>query len=507
MESTEIKRLEAIEQRIKEIAKEYGLTTTPIDFEIVSAQRMLEGMAYMFPTNFSHWSFGRDYERARTIYDHTGADIPYEVVWNFDVPRAFIMESNPFALKVFVIAHVYGHVDFFLNSRYSDRGRTFSDIAEEARYAAQRFHEYELMYGREAVEKTIDAAMSIRRQAHPDVFFEEELDNEVARERLMNLERAKLRSAGNFGSEFAKPNTPAEIVAIEGRLRRFSNYVPPEPIYDLLGYIGRYSTKIDSWQRDIISVIRNQARALAPNMRTKLLNEGWATFWHARIMRRLFEEKLLTPEEHGVFNDFHSSVARESRMGFNWYSIGPALFEYIEECWDQGRFGRDYEECTDPIKKAYWNTGDKKGREKIFAVRSFYGDRMAVEEFFTSEFISRTKLYIYEEIKDPLTGDIHYVIAENDPEVIRKILKMKFAAAMRIQPIVIKNANHGNRGELYLFHDYGSTGVELDERYRDGALEHIFYLWGRKVNLETVISGKQAVCQYDNKQKKVVVSK
>ncbi|MBI5742257.1 MAG: SpoVR family protein [Candidatus Niyogibacteria bacterium] len=507
MENNEIKRLETIERRIKAIAEENGLSVVEIDFEIVSAQKMLEGMAYMFPTNFSHWSFGRDYEKARTIYDHTGAGIPYEVVWNFDVPRAFIVESNPFALKALVIAHVYGHVDFFLNSRYSGHGRVFSDIAEEARHAAQRFREYELLYGKEAVEKTIDAAMSIRWQAHPDTLFEEELDNEAARERLMNLERAKLRSARDLSSEFSSPPTAKEIAAIEGRLRQLSERVPPEPIYDLLGYIGRYSTRLNSWQRDIISVVRNQARALAPNARTKLLNEGWATFWHARIMRRLFEEKLLTPEEHGIFNDFHSGVTRESRLNFNWYSVGPALIEYIEERWDRGCFGRAYEDCRDPIKKAHWDTGANKGREKILAVRSFYSDRMAVEEFFTDEFIDRIKLYIYEAVTDPHTGDIHYVIAEKDPEVIRGILKSRFAAVMGTQPIVIKNADHNNRGELYLFHDYGATGAELDERYRDGALENLQYLWARKVHLETVISGKQAVCSYDSKQKKVTVSK
>ena len=132
MNKSELDRLISLEKRIKEICQTFGLLTTDIDFEIVPAQKMLEGLAYMFPTNYSHWSFGRDYERFRTIYEHTGQGIPYEQVWNFDHPRALIVESNPFVLKVLVIAHVYGHVDYFLGNCFLQRGRYFTDIAEEA---------------------------------------------------------------------------------------------------------------------------------------------------------------------------------------------------------------------------------------------------------------------------------------------------------------------------------------------------------------------------------------
>ena len=93
---------------------------------------------------------------------------------------------------------------------------------------------------------------------------------------------------------------------------------------------------------DMLSVIRNQARALAPNGRTKLLNEGWATYVHVHIMRQIFQEGLLTPEEHGVFNKFHSAVLREDKKSLNWYRVGYGLYEYVEEQWDKGRFGREF---------------------------------------------------------------------------------------------------------------------------------------------------------------------
>lgn len=142
MNNEELTRPRDIETRIKEIARDMKLITTDTMFEVVPAQRVLEGMSYHFPTNFSHWSFGRDYERNRTIYEHTGHGIPYEQVWNFDIPKAFLVETSPFALQVLTIAHVYGHVDFFFANKNSQRGRSFADIADEARNAAGRFQDY-----------------------------------------------------------------------------------------------------------------------------------------------------------------------------------------------------------------------------------------------------------------------------------------------------------------------------------------------------------------------------
>src|SRR3989344_6453104 len=173
MTKKELERLIEIEGRVKEIAEEYGLITTEIDFELTTAQRVLEGMSYMFPVNYSHWSFGRDFEKNRTIYEHTGSGIPYEQVWNFERPKAFLVETNPFALNALILAHVYGHVDFFRGSRYLQQGRSYSNVAEEARNAATIFRLYEERHGKD-VEKIIDAGMSIQWHQNSDPFYEEQ---------------------------------------------------------------------------------------------------------------------------------------------------------------------------------------------------------------------------------------------------------------------------------------------------------------------------------------------
>ena len=314
MNAQELKRLEQCEKRILEIAHEEGLLTTDILFELVSSQRMIEAMAYHFPTNFSHWSFGRDFERQRTIYDHTGAGIPYEVVWNFENPRAFLVETNPFALNVLVICHVVGHVDFFLGNSFLKKGRDIADIAYEARSARERFEGYERKYGTERYERVVEAAMSLQQLQDPDPFVED-VDEEEIRERLIQEARARFEPTKGLAAHVQKSLSEEEIKALEEELHEIQLRTPPIPTYDVLGYIIRHSPKpLRGWEEDIVSVIRKQAQFLAMNGRTKLLNEGWATYWHVRIMRQLFEEGLLTDKEHGVFNKYNSGLLRENKQ-------------------------------------------------------------------------------------------------------------------------------------------------------------------------------------------------
>jgi len=491
MTEKELKRMESLEARIKEIAEEEGLHTTDIMFEVVPARRMIEAMAYHFPTNFSHWTFGRDYDRTRTIYDHTGTGIPYEVVWNFETPRAFLVASNPFTLNVLTIAHVYGHVDHFLRNRYFQHGRSFADIAEEARYTAKRFREYENKYGSESVEKIIDAALTIQWQQHPDPFHEE-VDTEQARAYLMQKEKEKIRALQSAG--ISAKETHEKIAAAEERLRALRDKLPPEPVFDLLKFAIDHAPKLRNWERDVLRRIRNQARALAPHRRVKMLAEGWATYWHEIIMRRLFDEGLLTPEEHGVYLDFHAKVTRENKRDLNVYCVGPMIFKYVKHRWDKGRLGKSYDECTDPRKKERWDIGAGKGTEKIFEVSEYYTDRMSIEEFFTDEFIHGMKLYIYEAMRDQATGDIVYRVIERRAKVIRRMLLNGYAL-YNMPVISVRDGNFADQGEWYLRHHY--QGSELEVRNRDGALGGLHYIWRRKVHLETVIDDKPKLVSFD----------
>lgn len=495
MTHDELKRLMKIEKRVHEIATESGLLTTDIDFEICPARRILEAMSYHFPTNYSHWTFGRDFEKNRTFYEHTGTGIPYEQVWNFERPRALLVETNPFALNAMVIAHVFGHVDFFLGSSYLKRGRSFSDVAEEARYAAKRFKEYEARYGREAVEKTIDAALSVCWHQPADPFLDEP-DDEEARQKLITRGKSELRRLEK-DTRISVEEMKKEKERIETQLKLLEEKTPPEPVYDILKYILEHGDALKPFQRDILTVIRNQARALAPNMRTKMLNEGWATYWHLRIMQQLTKEGLISKSEHGVWTTFHAKVTKRNKFQINVYHLGPAILEYAEHIWDTGRFGREYEWCEDPHQREEWNTHLGKGKEKIFSIRERYSDRMSVEEFATDEFIRENELYVYREVDDQRTGGTLLKIVEKNPALIRLYLKRYFSY-YGIPPIAVIDGNLRDRGTLLLRHD--DHGLELDERYIEETLRNIFFLRKRAVYLDSKKEAKIIRYWFDGKK-------
>lgn len=497
MTKKELERLAEIEKRTEQYFKEWGLLTTEVLFEVTTSRRVIEGMSYMFPTNFSHWTFGRDYESYRTIYEHTGGGIPYEQIWNFRKPKAVLVETNPFALNATIIPHCFGHVDYFLGNKYLQHGRSYSDTAQEAKEAAKRFAKYEERCGDE-VERIIDAGMSIMWHQDPDPLFEEP-EEEMIRERLIELERAKLELHNDVISRFKNPDTKVQIEEIEKNLQKLMIKTPPQPTFDLLNYIIRKSPRpLKPWMVDVLTVLRNQARCLAPNMRTKMLNEGWSVKWHLMTMRRLREEGLITPEEFDIFNFYHSKVLRQDRKRFNWYHIGLAIFESIEERWNKGQFGREYEEERNLQKRVGWDTKTDLGLQKIKEVRSYYTDRMAVEEFFTDEFIREQELYIWTTIRDG-DGDYIDIIAEDDPKIIRQLLKSQFTSYGSTL-ISVENGNYNDRQQLYLKHI--NTGFELDPPYRDLTLKNIHYLWGKRVYISCKEEKEEKIYGFDYENRK-----
>ena len=140
----ELERLVQLDGKIREIARNFGLDFFPQEFDIIPARKMLEILAYRFPVNFSHWSFGRDYEREKTQYEY-GMGIPYEVVLNSNPSRAYLINTNPLPVQVMVMAHVYAHNDFMKNNSHFKPTR--KDILPSASEAALRFQKYEKRFG------------------------------------------------------------------------------------------------------------------------------------------------------------------------------------------------------------------------------------------------------------------------------------------------------------------------------------------------------------------------
>jgi stage V sporulation protein R len=221
-------------------------------------------------------------------------------------------------------------------------------------------------------------------------------------------------------------------------------------------------------------MIREEAYYFAPQAQTKTMNEGWATYWHSTIMTT----RVLSPAEFIDYADHHSSTVATHPMRLNPYKLGLELFRDIEDRWNRGRFGKDYEECENLAQRESWDRGLGQGRDKLFLVRRVYNDVQFIDEFLTREFCERTGLFTY--AYNDKRG--MWEITSRDFAAIKE--KLLFSLTNAGQPrIVVDNANHENRGELLLIHKH--EGMDLDPGYGRDTLRNTQRIWTRPVHLLT----------------------
>jgi len=480
MDKKALKRLIKIEDRIQQIFHEdLELTCYPIEFDIVPPQKMLEIMAYNIPTNISNWKKGRDYEIQRTRYEYAAAGLPYEVVINANPARAYLMNNNKFSVQCLVMAHVYGHAAFFTHNKYFQKSRR--DIVASMKAAAERFNMYEKRFGIDEVEKTVDAGHALQFHSNP---FTSNETQEEKRKRVFEQEKKKAHAHGGdygdlTGTTATEINEDLELFN-QKLWRKLRLMTPVEPTDDLLGYIIDNSTVLEDWQRDILEVLRMEGQYYWPIIKTKFMNEGFAVVVHEKIMNQLFDEGLLTSEEHADFNYSNSLVKSENPFSLNPYLMGSMMWRNIEDRWDKGCYGSDWSECKVAQVKESWDTKDMEGWKKCKEIMETHSDWFFMQEFLTPELIRDMKVYVFAAEDKAQTVD--YVITKDTANEIR--LKILDAFAQNTTPSIdVVNGNYGEKGWLELRHNW--LGINLEESYAKETMGHMAYLWGRPVVINT----------------------
>ena len=329
MEDREITNLEKAVEQIWEIALRFGLDPYPTNFEIVPATVMYEVGSYALPGRYSHWTFGKAYQRMKTMYDFALSRI-YEVVINTNPAYGFLLETNSPVQNQMVIAHVLGHVDFFKNNIYFSK--TNRRMVESVSTHALRFMDYEFRHGRRTVEEFLDAVLAIEEHIDPNFFMRHEVSAEEEKR------RAEHRPVeGRYDDLWSLDKNVNPVAPVETDAKRAGL-----PQKDLLFYLMENSPVLQPWQRDVIAMVHEEVEYFIPQMQTKIMNEGWASFWHARIMRELD----LSDNAHIEFADLHSAVVSPQKGKLNPYYLGYKMFENIERTWDnpsaedREKFGR-----------------------------------------------------------------------------------------------------------------------------------------------------------------------
>ncbi|ACT03352.1 SpoVR family protein [Paenibacillus sp. JDR-2] len=470
MPSTDMKALEYAIAEITEIATGFGLDFYPMRYEICPSDIIYTFGAYGMPTRFSHWSFGKTFNKMKMQYDF-GLSKIYELVINSNPCYAFLLDSNSLVQNKLIVAHVLAHCDFFKNNaRFSKTNR---NMVESMTATAERIREYEMTHGALAVEQFIDAVLAIQEHVDPSIVKPYRMSKDAY------ISSMQKRSPAAKPAPLSSPYDDLWSLEKEDSQEKTEPSVsfPPQPEKDILWFIEEYSAVLEPWQRDILTMLRDEMLYFWAQIETKIMNEGWASFFHQRIMRELD----LTSEETVEYAALNSSVVQPSRHSLNPYYLGLKIFEDIERRWDN----------PTPEERERFGRVPGRGREKMFEVRENDADISFIRNYLTKDLVKDLDLYVFEK-KGP-----EWKITDKSWENIRD--QLAYARVNGGFPyLVVKNGDYLNNGELYLFHQF--EGVELDLKYVERTLPYVYQLWGKTVYLETVVEDKALLFMYDGKK-------
>lgn len=497
--------LAEMQAHIDELAKEQGLDFYPIVYELLDYREMSMLAAYGgFPVRYPHWRFGMEYHQLSKGYQY-GLQKIYEMVINTDPVVGYLMSSNPMTDQKLVMAHVCGHADFFKNNLWF--AHTNRKMIDEMANHGTRVRRYIDRYGQERVEDFIDMCLSIenlidrnapgiKRRADSKIWeapTEDDLELDDSQEmpvrKLRDGDEFRLHTDRSYMDAYINPRETIKAQQkaawqqekTERRARRF----PGEPERDVLLFLIE-NAPLRAWQLDVLSIVREEAYYFAPQAQTKIINEGWATFWHSRLMTG----KLATSAEIIEYADHHSGTVFMAPGSLNPYKLGLELLHDIEQRWNTGRHGPEYNECDDMVARREWDTGEGKGLEKVFEVRKVYNDLTFVDEFLTEDFCRRFGFFTYG--FDPKTR--LYVIESREFQKIKQQLLYMLTNAGNPR-IVVVDGNFHNRGELLLVHSF--DGVELERGYAERTLQNLARLWTRPVSLATALGEEPVLYTHD----------
>lgn len=453
MREVELPVLQRAIGELWELARGSALDPLPTHFEIVPATILYEVAAYGLPGRFSHWSHGKAYQTLKSQYD-LGLVKYFELVINSRPAQAFLLETNDLFTNKFVVAHVLGHSDFFAHNAHF-RG-TDRDIADRVTLHADRLRTYENAHGRSEVEAFVEALLAIEEHVDP---WSGGIGTEQAQAPPLTLPQRD-----------GKDGPGRQAAASEGATSRFKSLFPSAPAppradkatqpteeADLLLFLLRHAPDLEDWQRDIIAIVREEALYFRPQSKTKVMNEGWATLWHTRLLRQLG----LSDGEYTDFARMNASVRAPHPGAVNPYLLGVAIYEETIE-----------------------RLGEAEGLRQCFWMREVEDDIAFLRNHFTREVAERLDMFVYGR-RDEGAVPVWKITAK-DFDTVRETLIRERENGGR--PVVVALDADGGRGDLLLRHRHDGRDLDLGDAQK--TLERVARVWGRRCRLQTTVEGQ-----------------
>ncbi|MCB0318125.1 MAG: SpoVR family protein [Bdellovibrionales bacterium] len=468
-----LKELKDWDDRIKELVDHYKLSCYPQEFEICDHNEMIGYMSYSgMPSRYAHWSYGKNYEKQKTMYDYGVSGLPYEMVINSNPCLAYLMRDNSLLLQILTIAHVYGHNDFFANNFTFTSGIDARYTLEMFKGHASRIDSYieDPSIGIEEVENILDHAHSISFQRNKNLAIKQLSQQEQV---MRRWENAQVQDDPYWEIHPKKEYQAPEL-----------SKIPLEPEENILKFIADYNPYLPEWKKDALRIVDKEAMYFIPQMETKIMNEGWASYWHHKIMNALNLPQGL----HLEFLVKHNQVLTPTPGGLNPYHLGFVIWHDIERRWNSGETGREFTNDTPDIEPQSQNENDTPGRKKIFEVRESDRDRSFLRRFLTVDIMRELELFQHEKrgkerIITKVADDVNW-------EHIKETL-IKNTGTGSLPIIKIDDADFGKNRTLYMKHYHDGRDLQLE--YAEKTLKHVKALWEREVALETELNGKKSI--------------
>lgn len=417
------------DEKLCKMAKEHGLDWFPLAYETCDYYEMIGAMAYHgMPSHYSHWSFGKSFERNHTMYGMGMQGLPYEMIINSNPSLAYLMEENPMYLQVLIMAHCIGHSDFFKNNitfKHTHPENIILRMRNAKRFIDKLIEDPSI--GIDAVEDILDSAHALSMNV-PHRYVPYVSQKEQKQQLVSDIK------SGLYDNSLHVPD-PERIP--------ISNEV------NILAFLADQSPILEEWQRDLLLIVEEEAHYFMPQIRTKIMNEGWASYWHYRLMHEL----ELPSSMHIPFLKTHNEVVRPHPASINPYHLGFHLFRKIEE---------------------------RHGLDECFIARESLNDESFIRQYLTQEDCEELELFSFSLKKD------EYVVDDVSDDQGWKNIKedlIKQVGGNSIPIIEIDNVDESN--VLCLIHEHDGRDLELD--YADAVVHHISKLWGDVVKLDTII--------------------
>ncbi len=466
--------LEEYHQQIKRVAAHYRLDTYPNQIEVITSEQMMDAYSSIgMPINYHHWSFGKRFIQTEQNYKHGQMGLAYEIVINSSPCIAYLMEENTVTMQALVMAHAcYGHNSFFKGNYLFQTWTDASSIIDYLLFARNYIMKCEEKHGVEEVEALLDSCHALMnygvdRYKRPEkISIAEETHRQQERERYLQSQVNELWRTVPKSKKKEQTNTI-----------RF----PEEPQENILYFIEKNAPLLESWQREIVRIVRKVSQYFYPQKQTQVMNEGWATFWHYTILNHLYDEGLVSDKFMLEFLHSHTSVVAQPPYnspyfsGINPYALGFAMFQDIR---------RICENPTDEDKEWFPDLAGSDWLDALHFAMHNFKDESFIAQYLSPKLIREFKLF---SILDDDRKNHIQVSAIHD-EMGYKLIREKLAAQYNLSNLEpnIQVWNVDVRGDRSLtLQHVPHNRIPLDDS-ADQVLKHLYRLWGFDVILEEV---------------------